>query len=182
MDELKLIKQVQRAGDREAAEEMVRHYYDEIYRFVNRQVGGRDIALDLTQEIFISLLRTIGHYDVRRGTSFRTWLYRIATNKVIDWFRSKDYQTRQRIIDLDEFEPADPMDFTLDLDDSELLSEVLQLLGQQSAENQKIFRLHIFGDYTFSQISRMLDLSEGTIKTKYYRLVRLLKKELTEHE
>ena len=86
MDELRLIKKIQRNGDRAAADELVRHYYDEIYGFVRKQVSNADIALELTQEIFISMLKTIGLYDIKRGAGFRTWMYRIATNKVVIGF------------------------------------------------------------------------------------------------
>ena len=64
----------------------MRMYYDEIYYFVVRQINDRDAAYDLTQEIFISMLRSIGSYREKLA-SFRTWLYRIAENKVIDFRR-----------------------------------------------------------------------------------------------
>ena len=57
-----------------------------IIYFVVRQINDRDAAYDLTQEIFISMLRSIGSYREKLA-SFRTWLYRIAENKVIDFRR-----------------------------------------------------------------------------------------------
>ncbi|WP_158301706.1 RNA polymerase sigma factor [Paenibacillus mesophilus] len=98
MGELRLIKKIRRSGDRAATDELVRHYYDEIYCFVRKQISNADVALDLTHEIFISVLRTIGHYDARRGAHFRTWLYRIAANKVVDWFRSRAYRVMARSV------------------------------------------------------------------------------------
>ncbi len=71
LDELRLIKKIQRNGDRAAADKLVRYYYDEIYGFVRKQVPNLDIALELTQEIFISMLKTIGllQYKKRCGIS-----------------------------------------------------------------------------------------------------------------
>lgn len=60
---------------RTAADELIRSYYDEIYRFVYRQVGSKDDAMDLTQSIFIAMLRALPGYREERA-SFRTWLYR----------------------------------------------------------------------------------------------------------
>ena len=81
--EQKWIRAIQRHGSREAAEHLIGVYYDEIYRFVYRQTGSREDALDLTQSIFIAALRSLPGYRAVKA-SFRTWLYRIAANKVID--------------------------------------------------------------------------------------------------
>jgi RNA polymerase sigma-70 factor (ECF subfamily) len=57
LEEQRLIRQIRRKGDRNAADALVRMYYDEIFRFVRRQSADEDAALDLTQDIFISMLR-----------------------------------------------------------------------------------------------------------------------------
>ena len=81
--EQKWIRAIQRRNSREAAEHLIQSYYDEIYRFVCRQTGSKEDAMDLTQSIFIAMLRALPGYRTERA-SFRTWLYRIAANKVID--------------------------------------------------------------------------------------------------
>lgn len=182
MSELRLIKQIRRTGDREAADRLVRHYYDDIYRFARKQVSNDDIALDLTQEIFISMLRSIGHYDARRGASFRTWLYRIATNKLIDWYRSRTYRDQPLTMRLDEFEPVDDTDFTRLLESEEWVEQVLNFVGGLPANTQKIFRLHLFAGYTFREIAEIVDLAESSVKSRYYRLIHLLGKEFANHE
>ena len=84
--ERRLIQKIKLFGSSKNADTLVRMYYDEIYYFVVRQINDRDAAYDLTQEIFISMLRSIGSYREKLA-SFRTWLYRIAENKVIDFRR-----------------------------------------------------------------------------------------------
>lgn len=180
MDELRLIKKIQRNGDRTAADELVRDHYDEIYRFVRKQISNADIAIELTQEIFISMLRTIGFYDVKRGVGFRTWLYRIAANKVVDWFRSRAYHMTAHTISLDEVEPIDEADFTRQFEDRDFTEKVCVFVGGLPPDTQKIFRLHIFGGYTFAEIAGIAGLPEGTVKSRYYRLINLLRKEFTD--
>ena len=82
-EEQKWIRDIQRRGSRQAADKLVRAYYDEMYRFAYRQLGHKEDALDLTQNIFLAVLRALPTFDGRKA-SFRTWLYRIAANKVID--------------------------------------------------------------------------------------------------
>lgn len=82
-EELKWIKHIQKRHSRKDAERLIQKYYDEIYIYVYRQTGNKEDSLDLTQEIFIAVLRSISNYQSDKA-SFRTWLYRIATNKIID--------------------------------------------------------------------------------------------------
>ena len=70
------IRAIQRRNSREAAEQLIQTYYDEIYRFVYRQTGSKEDAMDLTQSVFIAVLRALAGYRAERA-SFRTWLYRI---------------------------------------------------------------------------------------------------------
>lgn len=65
--EKKLIREIQRRMSRTAADELIRSYYDEIYRFVYRQVGSKDDAMDLTQSIFIAMLRALPGYREEPG-------------------------------------------------------------------------------------------------------------------
>jgi RNA polymerase sigma-70 factor (ECF subfamily) len=96
LNELRLIKRIVRHGDLAAADELIRSYYDEIYGLLRKQVSHPENAKDLTQEVFISMLRTIAGYGPKRGAGFRTWLYKIATNKVVDYFRSRSYKNQSR--------------------------------------------------------------------------------------
>ncbi len=82
VQETKWIRKIKLFGSSKDADSLVRAYYDEIYIFAARQISDKELARDLTQEIFISMLRSIASYQEKQS-SFRTWLYRIATNKII---------------------------------------------------------------------------------------------------
>ena len=100
--ERRLIRKIKLFGSSKDADTLVRIYYDEIYYFVVRQINDRDEAYDMTQDIFISMLRSIGSYNEKLA-SFRTWLYRIAANKVIDFRR----RSIRRTVSLDNIYDAD---------------------------------------------------------------------------
>lgn len=180
LNEYRLIKKIQRKGDRDAADELIRFYYDDILGYVKRQLSNEDIAIELTQEIFISMLKTIQYYDRKKGAGFRTWLYRIATNKIIDWFRSSSYSQMQQTIQLDDIEPIDDSDFTIQFENKFVLEQIEQFVASYPADIQQIFRLHTFGAYTFSEIASLTKQAEGTVKSKYYRLIHLLRKEFSD--
>lgn len=178
-DETGLIRKIQKNASRTAADLLVRKYYQEIYVYVYRQIGNREDAMDLTQEIFISVLSTIRYYDPKKS-SFRTWLYRIATNKVID-HRRHNKPIWQSLEDM-ETEIADPRDAAVEFQNSQLLSDIEDFVSGADDSSQMIFRLHIYDDATFKDIAEVMNLSENTVKTKYYRLQNQIRKEFGDHE
>ena len=77
-----LIRKIKKKQNKEAAGLLIERYYREIYAYTYRQVACKELAMDLTQEIFILVLKGIRAFDEKKG-SFRTWIYRIASNKII---------------------------------------------------------------------------------------------------
>lgn len=176
MEEQRLIRNIQKNGDRVAADTLVRMYYDEIFRFIRKQTSSGDMALDLTQEVFISLLRSISRYDAKKGAGFRTWLYKIATDKLIDYFRSRAAR-KVETLPLDEVEHTCETDFITRLEKQDFTERICAFVGNLPPDTQKIFRLHIFGGHTFAEIADNMEMPEGSVKSKYYRLLNTLRKE-----
>ena len=181
-NELRLIRKIQKNGDRNSADKLVRHYYDEIYRFMHKQTSDNEVSLDLTQEVFISLLKSINRYDPKKGAGLRTWLYKIAANKSVDYFRSQSTHTGDTIsIDEDYTEPIDQADFTLTLENCDFSEQVCNFVSRLPIETQKIFRLHIFAQHTFAEIAESMEIPESSIKSKYYRLIKTLRREFASY-
>ena len=168
-DENKLISGTLR-GNRADADTLVSKYYDEIYIFAYRQLGSKEDAMDMAQDIFVSVLETLAGYD-RRKSTFRTWIYRVATNKIIDYRRKK----RPATIPLDALEL--PSDFDKRLEQTAFIAEVENYIGKQDTEAQQVFRLHIYAGYAFHEIAVMLRQPESKLKARYYRLLTRLRKE-----
>ncbi|MBR4194874.1 MAG: RNA polymerase sigma factor [Oscillospiraceae bacterium] len=174
--EASLIKRIQRQGDRQAAETLISAYYREIYAFAYRQTSDVDAAMDLTQEIFLAALQSIQRYDPKRA-GFRTWLYRIASHKLTDLFRSPAYRLRQSTIPIEELSLPDdgsPEEQWLEADQ---LRQIQLRIADLPDEIQSILRLRFYGEAGFRQIAEILALPEGTVKTKYYAAIRTLRKE-----
>ena len=174
-DENRLIRAVQKHADKTAADSLIRKYYDEISVYAYRQVSDKQAAMDLTQDIFISMLKTIARYDSKQA-GFRTWLYRIATNKIIDHHRSRS-TARNVILNLDDVDVPDEGDFTRQMENKDLASRLQAFVGTFDADAQRIFRLKAFGGYTFAEIAGMAEIPEPTVKTKYYRMLKILREE-----
>lgn len=174
--EKKLIREIQRRMSRTAADELIRSYYDEIYRFAYRQVGSKDDAMDLTQSIFIAMLRALPGYREERA-SFRTWLYRIASNKVIDARR----RARPDPVPIDELELPAAVDFAAQIHDRELLERIEAYVSGLDTGEQAVFRLRLYGEKSFPEIAEALGEQEAAVKSRYYRILGRLRKEFGEN-
>lgn len=149
-DEIRLIRKIQRTGDRAAADQLIRQYYDEIYRYVYKQTSDKQTAMNITQNIFIAVLQSIGNFNGQKA-SFRTWLYRIATNKTIDHFRSQARE-RKYVLGMEDFDIPDESEFTRQIEIKALWRRVQRYISSLEMSLQQIFRLKLFGEYTFAQI------------------------------
>ena len=173
----KLVRRVQLHRDRDAADQLIRFYYKDIYAFVYRQTGNMDLAMDLTQEVFISALQSILGYDAHKA-GFRTWLYRIASNKIVDFFRSSYYRQLRLKINIDTVVLFAEKSMEEAFQDRELRIQAVKALETLPFELQQILRLKIFDQATFEEVAAALCLPVGTVKTKYYSALRTLRRKV----
>ncbi len=166
------IREIQRKGSRTAADHLIRTHYDEIYRFVYRQTGHKEDAMDLTQSIFLAMLRALPAYRAERGT-FRTWLFRIAANKVIDARR----RTRLMPLPMEKLEVPSEEDFTACVQDRVLLEQIEAYVSGLEPQIQAVFRLRLYAEQSFPEIAAALGEPEAAVKSRYYRLLRQLREE-----
>jgi len=167
------VARLQKRSEEKAADFLITHYYHEIYCYMYKQTVDKELAMDLTQETFVSMLQTVKNFDSKKA-QFRTWLYRIATNKVVDYYRSKTFHNALVLEYLEE-DLAEEADFSLSIERKLELEQIIDCVNQLDVTRQKIFRLKIFGDYTFFEIAAMLKIPESTVKTKYYATQKLIR-------
>lgn len=177
--ELQWIKQIRLESNKIAANKLITKYYKEIYAYVYKQTLNKELSMDLTQEIFIKVLQSIGNYDERKA-SFRTWLYRISTYGIIDYYRSKHYKYNSLVNSIEDYDIEDGEDFTLSLEYKEDVEKIMEVVNRLDTSNQQILRLKLFADSTFKEISEILKVPESTVKTRYYAAIKRIKKDLKE--
>jgi RNA polymerase sigma-70 factor (ECF subfamily) len=181
VNERKLVRKIQKHNDRKAVDELFSRYYKEIYAYVYKQCGERELAMDLTQDIFVAAFQGLHGFDERKS-GFRTWLYHVAANKVTDYYRSKRHKFGLMQISIDEYdgEIADEYDVLKSLITKERVKNIMETVSGYDLVWVQIFQKKCFEDKTFAQISAELGISENTVKTRYYAIIKQLRKELAE--
>ena len=175
-------------GDAAAWEEIVHLHHRRIYNFCYRFTNSADNAEDLTQEVFIKLYRTLSSYAVEKG-AFTTWLTTLTRNLLVDHFRRTKQDRITDSIDAGLTEEQDSQSLSNRLPDrrpspaDQLASQETQklvraALARLSPDLREAVILRDLQDMDYKEISQVLRVPEGTVKSRINRgrteLARLL--------
>jgi RNA polymerase sigma-70 factor (ECF subfamily) len=171
------------AGENSAWEGLLRIYTRKIYSFCYRFTGRTDEAEDLTQEVFIKVFQTLRSFDAAQG-SFSTWLHRVARNHLVDHYRrtKKDRLTGSIEDDLDRLEekPSPGAGPAGQVEAREQKEQLQQALNRLSPDLREAVVLRDLHDLDYAEISQVLGVPQGTVKSRINRgrleLARVLKR------
>ena len=176
------------AGDAGAWEDIVRAYNRRIYNLCYRFTNSPDNAEDLTQEVFIKVYRTLASYDVEKG-AFTTWVTTLTRNLLVDHFRRSRMDRLTESIDAGRTEEDDSVSLSERLPDrgpspadrlasQETQKMVQRALARISPDLREAVILRDLQDMDYKEISKVLRVPEGTVKSRINRgrteLARLL--------
>jgi RNA polymerase sigma-70 factor (ECF subfamily) len=172
-----------RAGDRGAFEALVRLHQRRVFRLLLRMLGSREEAEDVAQETFLNLHRH-GH-RFRSEARFSTFVYRVAVNAALNRRRSLG-RGRARLEGLavrqaagDEL-PEGPRDPEASAAGREVQDRVQSALRTLPASLRTALVLYDIEGLPYGEISRVLGVAEGTVKSRIHRARRALRDELRE--
>lgn len=176
------IKQVKK-GDQAAFEDVVKIFQNRIYHHCFRMIGNAYEAEDLAQEAFIRAYMNISSFDHHR--KFSTWLYRIATNLTIDRLRKRkpDYYLDAEIKGTEGLNMYSQLQTNERLPEEEVESLELQNhIHQEIASLPPLYRsiiiLRYLEEFSLKEISEIMDIPLGTVKTRIHRGREALRKKL----
>jgi RNA polymerase sigma-70 factor (ECF subfamily) len=180
----KTLIQLCKQGDRDAFDELMRRYEKRVFNFAYRMSGSYDDASDVTQEAFLRVFNSIGTF--RGDAVFTTWLYRIVRNVFLDERkRAKTHlQTSlEEYIELDENSVAKQIeddDPTPDqLIEGKERNQLLQDAIQSLPEYQRMMMiLYHTQSKSYEEISQIMNLPIGTVKSRLNRARLALKEKL----
>ena len=173
-DEESLVRRAQQR-DEEAFTMLYEEYFDKIYRYVALKIGDRIEAEDLTQQVFVKALKSISSFRWK-GIPFSAWLYRIAHNQVVDYFRKKK---RYTTTPLDESMKGSDIDPQLAAERKLDIEQVL-LASQGLTEAQReVISLRFSSELPIAEVARIMSKSEGAVKALQHSAIIALRKALS---
>jgi RNA polymerase sigma-70 factor (ECF subfamily) len=171
----KLVERSQK-GDSEAFSQIYDEYVNQLYKYIYYKVKKEDVE-DLTETLFLKAWENIGKYKNRKNTSFRSWLYRIAHNLVVDHYRlTREHVSLDTRISSKSRE-ADPKEMAQNVLDNENLKVAISKLKKNY---RQIIVLKFINELSNKEICKVLKKSEGSVRILQYRALKALRQIIDE--
>jgi RNA polymerase sigma-70 factor (ECF subfamily) len=170
-DEKNLVERA-RGGESEAFGLLYDYYLPKIYRFVLLKVGHREEAEDLVHQTFLKAWENIEQYR-SLGYPFGSWLYRIARNTVIDYYRGN--VPNISIEDISQEVLSEKQTETGLLEAKMEWTKILEIIGNLNAVEQDVIIMRFVDDLTHKEIGKAIGKSEGATKIIQHRALKSLK-------
>lgn len=174
MEEMLLIKKAQK-GDSDAFEILIEKYFKSIYNIAYRMANNQDDASDMTQEIMIKLFKNLGSF--KGNSKFSTWVYRVASNTCLDELKklnrhnhtslNAEYDTGDGEV-VFEAEDTSPTPDKV-AEQRELKQIVASAIAKLNPDHRAVVVLRDIRGLSYEEIARVLNCSEGTVKSRLNR-------------
>jgi RNA polymerase sigma-70 factor (ECF subfamily) len=157
------------SGDINAFQELVSRYHQKVYAVILGLLRNRDDAMEVSQETFFRAYRKIKTFE--GGSSFYTWLYRIAVNIAIDAQRRQKrnpLEFRERMDEVFEEQHEVAKDPFSDLHEKELRDKLLSAINDLTPEHKAVIVLRTLEGLSYKDIGDILGCSEGTVMSRLH--------------
>ena len=175
----KLYKRAKKA-DKEAACELLRIHYADIYSYLRRLCGSSTDAEDLTQQTFLKVWSSLGSFAGR--SKFSTWLYRIAHNTYIDWRREnvvvgRDHSEQWWAECIDK-NPS-PL---ANVAERQLARRLYEEVEQLDEDNRNLVHLHYYQGLSIRETANVLGIATSTVKYRLREVFKILRAKINVEE
>ena len=168
-DEAALVRAAQ--TDSEVFAQLYDRYVQRLYHYCYHRTNNVHEAEDLTAQTFLAALEALPNY--RRDGYFAAWLFTIARNKAVDYYR------RTPDVPLDEsMAPPFQSDLAGEAETSQQKGILLRAIRSLKEDEQELIRLRYVAELSFAEIAKALHKSEGATKKMLYRLLAHLKSQM----
>ncbi|HTV76331.1 MAG TPA: sigma-70 family RNA polymerase sigma factor [Candidatus Baltobacteraceae bacterium] len=176
-----------RKGDLEAYDDLVKRYQERIYATIYHMTSNHEDANDLAQESFIKAFQALKSF--KGGSSFYTWLYRIAVNKTINFLKQRKNRTHMSLNDIDFNAEHDPDLMALISDKTprreagltELQKKLNEALLKLSEPHRLVVVLHDVQGQSHEEIAEIMDCNIGTVRSRLFYARQQMQAELADY-
>jgi RNA polymerase sigma-70 factor (ECF subfamily) len=173
VEEVELVNRARR-GDLAAYDDLVRRYQERIYATIYHMTSNHEDANDLAQEAFIKAFQALKSF--KGGSSFYTWVYRIAVNKTINFLKQRRNRAQMSLDDLDFNAEHDPDLVALisektprrEVNLAELQEKLNAAMQKLSEPHRLAVVLHDVQGLSHEEIAKIMDCNIGTVRSRLF--------------
>jgi RNA polymerase sigma-70 factor, ECF subfamily len=157
-------------GDGKAFDKLIRKYDRQIMNLLLNILKNEDDASDAYQNTFIKVYNSLGQFN--RGSSFYTWVYRIAVNTAYSFYNKRPVHTEfDEEVHTPSVEDDNRIAGEIELSDEEKREMVKKEIEKLSVQQKSVVYMKSFEGMKFKEIAEVMSLNEGTVKKYFFRAV-----------
>ncbi len=164
-----------RAGNVEAIGILYERYFERIYRYVYIKVGEPAEAEDITEQVFLKMIEAISGFQWQ-GSSFASWLYRIAHNQVVDTLRQHSRRPQVPLEPLGDMLPSEGKDPHFYAEQSDFRDHLRDAMTELTDLQAQVINLKFGAGLSNAEVADVLERSEGAVKALQYSALQNLHK------
>lgn len=152
-------------GDEQAFEELHRRHVNDVYRYLYMKVASREDAEELLQDVFIKMVRNLASFSGK--STFRTWLFSIVRNTVIDYYRRKNRRDKEEVAEDDTLERKSPSASSAEQEVTrrEKLEYVSVAFNELPEKQREILFLRFMEGFSLKETARITGKSVMAVKS-----------------
>ncbi len=165
-------------GEREAFASLYKEFAGPVYRYIYTRVSRTEQAEDLTQEVFVKALANIHSFRFE-NKPFASWLFTIAHNLVIDYYRQSSRKPSVAIEDWDSGDADDPVTA---IEQDQEISAVKRAIEGLPAREKEVISLRFGTELSITETARITGTSEGSVKKLQHEAIVKLRRQIEKSE
>lgn len=163
------------SGNWQSFSKLYEYYVDKVYKYNYYKVSSQDEAFDLTETVFLKVWDNLKSYKPKAGSSFGSWVFRIAHNLLVDHYRLKKETVELTEVHADQRDEASPLHKTEEVLRKGTLKQAMSKLKDIYRE---VLTLSYLNELSNSEVAELMNKSEGGLRVLKFRALQELKKVL----
>ena len=169
-----------RTGDKDALTELYGVFREKIYRYVFFKCGTHADAEDITNEVFLRMIQSIANFQWK-GIGFSSWLFKIASNLVVDYYRNKSRRNIESIEDRDYIGETNWEQISEFLDNRDLFQAIYKDTEDLTDLQKEVVNLRFVGDLSLKETAEAMSKNVNSVKAIQHAAIKKLKEKVQEN-
>ena len=170
-----------RTGDKDALTELYGVFREKIYRYVFFKCGNHADAEDITNEVFLRMIQSIANFQWK-GIGFSSWLFKIASNLVIDYYRNKSRRNIESIEKRDYIGETNWEQISEFLDNRDLFHAIYKDTDDLTGLQKEVVNLRFIGDLSLKETAEAMSKNVNSVKAIQHAAIKKLKEKVQENK
>ncbi|MBN1915896.1 sigma-70 family RNA polymerase sigma factor [Candidatus Dojkabacteria bacterium] len=156
-------------------DKLYEYYLPRIFAYCLNRLANRETAEDITSQVFVGAVEGIKRFDLKKRNKFGTWLYRVAHNKIVDYYRKK----KPKFFGLFGNEVEEDSDPDEKMDMSQRQKQIVIVLKKLKPRYQQIISLRFYSEMKNEEIAQTMRMKKSNVALVLHRALRAFRSQYT---